>query len=157
MFFVGREKEDSIHVLQKKNKAYIFVCTFNLHIFLAQFTKIVFLTVLPSRNGKIRILIVPPICLLIIIPIPDYTVLICCVFRQTDAEISRLFGLRMRGDDRHWRVGVVLEVGRTDGWTDGLLHGLMDRWRRWEWQEWRKGVEKGNRGTECGAKPNNKD
>lgn len=81
----------------------------------------------------------------------DYTILFCCVFRQMDAEISRLFGLRMRGDGRHWRISVVLEVGRTDGW----MHRLMDGWR-WEWQKGGKGLEEGDR-TEHGEKPCNKD
>lgn len=44
-----------------------------------------------------------------------------CINKQ-----SGLFGLRMRGDGRHWRVSVVLEAGWTDGWTDGWMNGWMD-------------------------------
>lgn len=35
--------------------------------------------------------------------------------------MNRLFGLRIRGDGRHWRVSVDLEAGQTDGWTDAWM------------------------------------
>lgn len=40
--------------------------------------------------------------------------------------MSRLFGLRTRGDGTHGRVGVVLEGGWTDGWTDAWMDGWME-------------------------------
>lgn len=40
--------------------------------------------------------------------------------------MSRLFGLRMRGDGRRWKVGVVLEAGQTDGWADARMDGRME-------------------------------
>lgn len=55
---------------------------------------------------------------------PNFVV---CVFRQTGAYMSRLFGFGgVRGDGRHWRVGVVLEAGQTDGWTDAWIDGWME-------------------------------
>lgn len=50
--FCGQRERRQHTCPAEKNKADIFVCTLNLHIFLAQFAQIVFLSVLPSRNGK---------------------------------------------------------------------------------------------------------
>lgn len=69
--------------------------------------------------------------------------------------MSRLFGLRVRGDGRHGRVTVVLEAEWTDGWTDAWMDGWMEEVG--VARGGGKGGEEGNRRREHGAKPCNKD